>query len=74
MTGFAQSTAEHGRARRSTAELERVAKIACYQGLEPRQHEYLAYFAIRAGARRLADAVARPGLPECPIVTEQDVD
>jgi hypothetical protein len=39
------------------AALERLAGIA-EAGLEPWQHDHLAYFAIRAGARRLTDAAA----------------
>ncbi len=37
--------------------LERLAELA-ETGLEPWQHAHLGYFAIRAGARRLADAAA----------------
>ena len=39
------------------AALERLAEIT-EAGLEPGQHDHLAYFAIRVGARRLADAAA----------------
>lgn len=39
------------------AALERLAEIA-EAGLAPWQHDHLAYFAIRVGARRLADAAA----------------
>jgi hypothetical protein len=39
------------------AALERLAEIA-EAGLEPWQHDHLAWFAIRVGARRLADAAA----------------
>jgi hypothetical protein len=39
------------------AALERFAEIA-EAGLEPWQHDHLAWFAIRVGARRLADAAA----------------
>ena len=39
------------------AAIERLAEIT-EAGLEPWQHDHLAYFAIRVGARRLADAAA----------------
>jgi hypothetical protein len=39
------------------AALERLAGMA-EAGLEPWQHDHLAYFAVRVGARRLADAAA----------------
>jgi len=39
------------------AAIERLAEIT-EAGLQPWQHEYLVYFAIRVGARRLANAAA----------------
>ena len=39
------------------AALERLAGLV-ETGLEPWQHDHLCYFAIRVGARRLADAAA----------------
>ena len=47
------------------AALERLAEMA-ETGLESWQHDHLAYFAIRVGARRLADAAA------CLAFTGQD--